>query len=217
MKISVRIQVRGLRRKIERVRAELPGAAAEALGALAGEAVQMIEGADPTQRERFILRALRRQFEWVFIPVVLKHVRREMWPDLMAIYRARILRGQRTWQGRKRFHVDHRKEEALLEKLLARALARHTATTFEVRFVGTSDRRYRVEIVKTRGGKLSARDSAVMIAFARQRMKVVAADTLARALSRAGLLQGRSRQGTADRERDALASAMASAGGAPLL
>lgn len=212
MKVSVRIDTSGLQRKISRVQGLIAEEAEGALRQLASEAIDLIEGSADGERRRYVAKALERQFNWVFIPVILKHVRREMWPDLMAIYRARIVRGNRTYQGRKRFHVDHLKEEALFEKLLARALARHTRSSYEVRFVQTSDRKWRVEIVKTGGGKVDDRDRSVMIAFAKQRITYLAEETMRRAFSRAGLIEGYSPGGRAWEERERLAEQIAASG-----
>lgn len=186
MKLSVRISTDGLKRRIGRVKGELPREAETALRALAAEAIDQIEDARTGERRAFIERQIARQLAAIFVPVTLKHRRRELWPDLAGLYRARIIRGQRTVGGRKRFYVDEQKFDALFRELVRRALARQHQGDFEVRFVTTSERRYRVEIIK-RGGRLGAREKAVMIAFARQNMKVVSRDTLTAALSKAGL------------------------------
>lgn len=187
MKLSVRIKTSGLRRKIQAVRGAVPREAERQLRALADQAVKLVESAAIGQKQAFLQRAIDRQMKSIFIPVTLKHVRRERWPSLAPIYQARIVQNQRTYQGRKRFWVDASKEKALRDELMRRALARHGQANYEVRFVATWDRRYRVEIVKRRGGRISRRDLAVMIAYARQNMKVVSNDTLRRALSAGGL------------------------------
>lgn len=193
MKITVRIKIAGLKRKIGKAKAEIPTAAEQALRELAEEAIDLIEHSDEGDRRAFLQRAIDRQLASVFVPVTLKHKRVERWPDLAAIYQARIIRHQRTWQGpldrapRKRFYVDRSKEDALAAELLRRALARNATGSYEVRFLATSDRRYRVEIIKRRGGVISRRDREVMIAYAKQRMRVLAPQALRHALSRAGL------------------------------
>lgn len=184
--LRVRVRIVGLRRKLDRLKAEVPHAAKEALLVLADQAIELIENAPDADRRAFLARAISRQLRAVFAPVHLLHVRREQWPELMPIYKARILRHQKTYQGRKLFYVDENKREALFDLLLQRALAKHAKAEYEVRFVTTYDFRYRVEIVKRRG-KLSAHDSEVLIAFARQRRKVLCQEVLETALSKAGL------------------------------
>jgi len=187
MKISVRISIDGLKRKIGRVRGELPRAAETALRALAAEAIGAIEAAPESERRDFIERHIGRQLTAIFVPVALKHKRRELWPDLEALYRARILRGQRSVGGRKRFYVDEGKEDALFAALVRRALARRRDGQWEVRFVVTSDRRYRVEIIRRTRHRSGGQQAAVMVAFAKQRIKVVSSDTLQAVLNKAGL------------------------------
>ncbi|MEQ1862330.1 MAG: hypothetical protein ABMA13_20620 [Chthoniobacteraceae bacterium] len=68
----------------------------------------------------------------VFVPVTLKHQRREMWPNLRPIYDARVRRGQRTYQGREFFWVDENKLAALRQELLARGARKLSAGTWTI-------------------------------------------------------------------------------------
>lgn len=177
--IRVRLSIATLRRKVEAFKRELPKEAEKSLRALANEAIDLVRQAPPAQIQNQIERTL----ETVFVPVQLKHKRPEIWPNLRPIYQARIVRGAARYQGRKMFYVDENKREALAAELVHRAIERREADVYEVRFVPTFDRRYRVEIVR-KGGKGIP---SVVVAYTRQRMKVVAASTLSAALSRAGL------------------------------
>lgn len=181
--IRVRIKFDGYLRKAQKLKGEIPKEAERALLTLAHDALELIENAPIDERRRFAARQLARQFSAIFVPVTLKHKRPEKWPNLRAIYQARIVRGQKTFDGRKVLYVDERKEDALFQELLRRGAEGGDRSEYEVRFLTTYDRRYRVEIVRRGGGKIPP----VVIAFARQRMKVVATETLTVALSKAGL------------------------------
>lgn len=181
--IRVRLRTDRLAAKIDAAKEALPAAAEAQLVALAEDAVRLVQNAPEDERRGLIARALSRQFRSVFVPVMLKHKRPETWPNLRPIYDARIVRGQKTLDGRRLFYVDEHKENALFDELLARALAAKSDDVYEVRFMTTYDRRFRVEIVRRGGGPVPA----VVVAYARQRMKVVAVDTMTAALSKAGL------------------------------
>lgn len=183
MKISARVRIDGLRRKISRAKGELPAECEKALRELADDAVRLVQSAPEGARREFVARHLSRQFASVFAPVRLLGVRRERWPDLEPIYQARIVRGQRTFDGRKLFYVDERKESALFDALVRRAVEEREGDVFDVRFVRTYDRRFRVEIVRRGGGRVPP----VVIAFAKQRMKHAGEEALRGALSKAGL------------------------------
>lgn len=186
--IRVRLKCYGLQRKVEILKRELPKEAERALRGLAQEAVALVRDAPEADKRALVTRQVERSLDAVFIPVQLKHKRREAWPTLAPIYQARIVRGQRTYQGRKLFWVDQTKRDDLAAQLIAHGIEKRAQHRYEVRFVATSDRRYRLEIIAL-GGK---RVPPVVIAYAKQNMRVLAASTLASAMSRAGLMNGRS-------------------------
>lgn len=186
VRVRVKFNIDRLRRKADRAKRELLAAAKVELEALAHEAVKLVREA-PDRRE-IVAKQIARSLDSVFIPVELKHKRPETWPNLRPIYNARILQGRRSYDGRKLFWVDVNKRDRLADDLEAIALAKSSADAYEVRFVATSDRRFRVEIIKKGRGRIPP----AVVAFAKQRAKIAAQNTAARALSRAGLMNGRS-------------------------
>jgi hypothetical protein len=183
IRIRVRIKLDGLKRKIGRAKEEVPIAAEEALRKLADEALALVEHASDDARRRVAAKHLDRQFSAIFAPIQLLHKRKERRPDLAAIYQARIVRGQKTYDGRKRLFVDQKKEDELFQTLLAAAVEKRAKDTYDVRFMRTFDGRYRLEIIRRGRGKIPS----VVIAYARQRVGRAAVDTLRRALSKAEL------------------------------
>jgi hypothetical protein len=180
--LKVRLNIDNLRRKIARAKQELPAEIERALRDLADEAVRLLQSAPPESRRAYIKRQLGRQFSSIFIPVRLKHERKERWPDLAAVYRARIVQGRATFEGRRRVSVDAQKEFALFDSLMRRAMAEPAGKDFfEVRFVRIGNNRARVEIARRGPGKLP-----VLVAFAKPKLKQAARDAARRSLAKAG-------------------------------
>jgi hypothetical protein len=183
IRIRVRIKVDGIVQRIGRAKSEIPVAAEEALRELAGEALALVKTASERTRRELVEKHLSRQFAAIFAPVQLQHKRRELWPDLAAIYQARIVRGQRTYDGRKRLYVDEKKENELFETLAAAAMEKRKAEIYDVRFMRAYGGRYRLEIIRRGRGKIPA----VVIAYARQHVQYAADETMRAVLLKAGL------------------------------
>lgn len=189
MKILIRFNIDALRRKISRAKSELPKQAEKALRQLADDALDQIDGLGRSERESAIRRSLKRQFDAVFEEVQLKHQRPEKWPDLMPIYRARVLNHQRTFQGRRRFYVDEHKADALFDQLLARAMAHNPRDQYQVRFTVTARgyaRVYRIDIIK-RGRNQHA--PAVVLSYVNTMLPSVASQVIRDTLREVKLLR----------------------------
>jgi hypothetical protein len=186
MRVKVRLDITVLKRKVKRLTGEDLPAEIESNMLQLGEAcIAQILRVPRAEREARIRRALERQFKSVFVPVVLKHVRPEKWPNLQPIYRARIIQHHKRFQGRKRFYVDEAKEQALFDRLLRRALSRDSEEVYTFRFLPTSDRRWRLEILRT--GPRNAGREAVLIGYAKQNFRYFARRAVVNAISRSGL------------------------------
>ena len=177
VKIKVKIKARGLRRKAQAVRREMPQEAERLLVALAEE-MRSLAATNRADRRSYVERQIDKQLKAVFVPVELKYKRKELWPNLGTIYQARIVRGQSTYSGRKRFWVDEHKEEALREDLIRRALQKRSEDHYEIRIVTTHDRRYRVEIIRKGSGKGKTRIPPVMVSYARTHIRATAVSVL---------------------------------------
>jgi len=122
MKIRVRVSAEGMRRKARVLKSNLSRVAEKQLRDLAAAAIALVQGSRRRDRAEYVRRQVDRQLKAVFVPVELQHKRKERWPDLRTIYNTRIIRGQATFRGIRRFYVDEHKEDALREELLRLAL-----------------------------------------------------------------------------------------------
>ena len=135
-----------------------------------------MQTASDRTRDELARKHLSRQFEAIFVPVQSQHKRRELWPDLAAIYQARIVRGNRTYIiiGASALYVDEKKESELFKTLLASAVEKRPADVYEVRFMRAYGGRYRLEIIRRGRGKIPA----VVIVYARSHVRYAAAETM---------------------------------------
>ena len=122
----------------------------------------------------------------VFVPVTLKHKRPERWPDLVPIYRARIVRGDATYQGRRIFWVDRRKLEALRARLLSRSLRKLSPGQWTLHIDQTD---HQVTVILVKRGRREKGDAATVEAikeYIREHFAEVAGAVLRGALRDAG-------------------------------
>lgn len=131
--LTTRLDLSRLRARLQRAREMLPRIVAAEMKVIAERALeQRYFGGLKTAavEDRGILHGRLQKLGAVFVPVTLKHVRREQWPDLHPIYDARVRRRQSSYQGRSIFWVDEVKLDALrremLQNLLKKGLARGT-------------------------------------------------------------------------------------------
>lgn len=197
--VSVKVNLSQIRADIARLEKELRAAARDSAQRAAEECAEMLNQRDDDPSD-FIDRRLRS----VFIPVQLKGQRaittvyghrlaqpvyvptKELWPNLDPIYHVRVTQGRRTYQGRKRFWVDHVKEEALHDRLVREAKAAAQSRRYQVRVRPTSTG-YVAEVLRE-GPRRPLRPferRAVLIAAAKFRR--YSAQELTNAIRQAGL------------------------------
>lgn len=179
--LKVRLNIDQLRRKLARAKQELPAEMERALRELADEAVRLLQNMPAEQRRAHIKQQLARQFARIFIAVRIKHKRRERWPNLGDVYRARIVDGRPTFDGRRRVSVDAQKEMALFDALLRSAMEAPDKSSYEVRFLRL-DHRARVEIIRHGGDGIPP----AVIAFAAPRLRAAARKAALESLRKAG-------------------------------
>lgn len=122
----------------------------------------------------------------VFVPVTLKHQRRERWPDLQPIYNAMIRRGQSSYHGNRLFWVDKEKLDALRERLIAGAARNLSPGEWEIT-LSQSYHDLRVTIRKRgRATAADARAVEVMKNYIQGHFAEAATGILRRALREAG-------------------------------
>ena len=123
-----RLDVSRLRAKCRRIRERLREVAADRMQEIAARAIEKRYSPWTLQEmatnDPGMLYGRIQKLDAVFIPVTLKHQRREQWPDLWPIYQAMIVRRQDSYLGRYRFWVDRAKLSALRAKVLRRATRR---------------------------------------------------------------------------------------------
>lgn len=127
-----------LRAKIQRVREALPRLVAAGLQQIAEESIEQRYGGalgglkESVEWDRGMIHGRVQKLHSLFVPVTLKHVRREQFPDLRAVYEAMVKRKQSTYRGRYRFWVDRNKLAAFEHEILSRSLRRLSSGAWKI-------------------------------------------------------------------------------------
>ena len=122
-KVTVSFPTSRLRARLASLRRQLPIVVATRLKSIAEKSFERHLAGLPSGEKGRVHNAVRR-LNAVFVPVTLKHRRREKWPDLWPIYQARIVRREATYRGQRRFWVDRTKLEALRLRVLKTSVRR---------------------------------------------------------------------------------------------
>lgn len=161
---TVRLRTDALRARLARIRTRLPDVLEERMKRIAAEVVEQIdvEGSWRGGRGYNALRSLSARF----VPVTLKHVRREQWPDVAGLYYGRVPWVTRNGVKVKRVWVDAAKLADLRQRIIQR-LARQIKDPSQWKISVAAHREsVRVEIVKQ--GRASKRDRQIAEALTRQ-------------------------------------------------
>lgn len=124
--ITARLDLSPIRARIQRIREKLPVVVASAVEKIAHDSLEQRYFGGPKAAaqggDRGIMHGRIKKLGAIFIPVKLKHRRREQWPDLRPIYEAMVVRGQSSYMGRRVFWVDERKLANLRRDVLRKAM-----------------------------------------------------------------------------------------------
>lgn len=188
MRIRVQLKVDQLEQKARAAKKTVRAKLERAVDGLANEAMRERFGTEGRIASQDAGAAFNRwqSLSSVFIPVTLKHKRREQWPNLSPIYTARVLRGQSTYQGREKFYVDERKLDALRERINAQSFGRLSPGEWQIS-ITRADFGLRVRVQK-RGQTLPGdeRTALHIAARIRARFAEIAAGLLRDAIQEAG-------------------------------
>src|SRR5687768_14047032 len=136
-RFSMRLDTRAMRDKIREIRERIPGIVASGLKVIAERALEeryaQYGGLQAAAEWRGEVYGRLSKLDAVFVPVKLKHVRREQWPDLQPIFDARVRRKQETYMGRRRFWVDEVKLDALRRQQIAKRMRQLSGGEWRIR------------------------------------------------------------------------------------
>ena len=162
--LTSKLDTSRLRAQCERIRARLPVVIAERMKTIAAEAVEQIDvgGSYRGGRAYNAIDRLRARF----VPVTLKHIRREQWPDVAGLYYGRVPMVTRRGVKVNRVWVDSNKLDALRTRIIAR-IARQLKDPEQWRIAITADED-EVRVSITKQGRASKSDLELVAALTRQ-------------------------------------------------
>lgn len=161
---TVRLRTDALRARLARIRERLPDVLEARMKKIAAEAVEQIDvpGSWSGGRAYNAIDSLAARF----VPVTLKHVRREQWPDVAGLYYGRVPWVTRKGVKVKRVWVDAAKLADLRQRIIRR-LARQIKDPKQWKISVTAvEGEVRVRIVKQ--GRAGNRDRQIAAALTRQ-------------------------------------------------
>lgn len=175
-KATFKLPTAQIRAKIQRIREAFPRVVAAGLQQIAEEALAERYGSggakEAAEWDRGMVHGRLRKLDALFVPVTLKHVRREQFPDLRLVYEAMVKRKQHTYRGRSRFWVDATKLASFERELLARSLRRLSAGKWKIS-LGTAWGDIRVSVRKQ--GRITKADKAAAADVVRVMKSIFAA------------------------------------------